>query len=189
MSKRYGKDIVAEAVEQNYLGEQGIQTGSAANSIGYANRQARQRGGSVGAPSSNVELGPFGKKLLGSGLLLLGLWVSPLAGPERESWYIPGILIGLGLLGLFTGIRETWGDGWQPFEDIEGARGHLLRLLWFFRPRLWMLVWLAAIVVFMIYGSPHLRITYGPDGCGYFGLNGWVETGGGNCPLVRAFRL
>ena len=141
-------------------------------------------------PGPGFELGAFGKKLLGAGLLLFGYWTAPSQGAPGEAWLIPGGCLALGAFGLIKGLIESRHDqGWRPFAHASGFRGRALRALWTFRPRLWMLVWAAIVGVFVLYGSPHVKMKYGPAGCGYLGLNGWERTGGGNCPFIRVFRL
>jgi hypothetical protein len=148
-------------------------------------------GADPGAGSgADVELGPFGKKFLGCGLILLGLWTAPGFDADAARWLIPGTALGLGVMGLIQGIADTEGTGWSPFSQVTGLRGSVLRVLWFFRPRLWLVAWAGIVAGFMFYGSPHLRIQYGPGGCDYWGLNGWERYGrAGTCPIVKAFPL
>lgn len=143
-----------------------------------------------GGPAGHVELGPFGKKFLGFGLILLGLWVAPGPGAAGSAWIVPGGLLALGSLGMIRGVREDWGGGWQPFEATPGGRGAVLRFLWAFRPRPWLLAWAAILVAFVVWGSPHLLYEYGGGRCSYLGLNG-IETARvyGDCPYVKAFPI
>lgn len=145
----------------------------------------RRPGGPV-----NIELGPIGKKFVAMGLLLLGIRLAPSVGASGEAWIIPGLFLALGAYGMIIGLIEGWGFGWYPFEETSGFRGRCWQFLWALRPRIWMLVWVVIILVFINYGSPHLRIQYNPSGCDYFGLNGWESYGvSGSCPLVKNFRL
>lgn len=146
--------------------------------------------GGSGGSGPGFELGPFGKKFLGFGLILLGLWIAPGTGAEIGHWLIPGVFLALGIIGLIRGIAETDAPGWAPFEGVQGLRGVILRGLWLFRPRLWLIAWVAIIAGFIFYGSPHLRIQYGPGGCDYWGVNGWERYGWiGSCPIFKAFPL
>jgi hypothetical protein len=146
------------------------------------------RGGSMGPVS--VELGAAGKKFVGFGLFLLGLWTAPSSDAPGARWLIPGALLALGLLGIVKGTVESWGEGWQPFAGRRGARGFLLRFLWAFRPRAYMVAWAVIVLCFVTIGSPHLRVVYGPAGCDYVGLNGWESYGvGGSCPPIKLFPL
>ncbi|MEM9632486.1 MAG: hypothetical protein AAGA50_14235 [Pseudomonadota bacterium] len=143
-----------------------------------------------GPPTESIELGSAGKKFVGFGMILLGLWTAPGSDAPGGRWLIPGALLALGLLGLIKGTVESWGCGWHPFADRRGFSGGLLRFFWAFRPRAYMWIWAAIIIGFMTIGTPHLRIFYGPSGCDYFGLNGWESFGvGGSCPLVKMFVL
>lgn len=144
----------------------------------------------VSSASGGTELGSAGKKFVGFGLILFGLWIAPESGASASTWLIPASLVGLGLFGLAKGTLETWGDGWHPFASAQGVQGFLLRLFWAFRPRAYMVVWAVVVVGFATIGTPHLRIQYGPAGCDYFGLNGWETHGSGSaCPLFKLFRL
>jgi hypothetical protein len=125
--------------------------------------------GGHGVSGPGVELGPAGKKFVGFGLLLLGAWIAPKSADG--AWLIPGVLMVLGFSGILKGIVESWGQGWHPFDVVRGGWGVFLRLVWFFRPRAYMVVWAVIIIGFMTIGTPHLRIVYGPAGCDYFGLN------------------
>lgn len=141
-------------------------------------------------PNGSVEIGPAGKKFVGFGLILFGLWMLPPAGAADSAWLAPIIGLALGFVGLTKGIAESWGAGWRPFEGTRGTKGRALRFVWAFRPRIWMILWGAIVLGFVGIGSPHLRIQYGPQGCDYLGLNGWESYGvGGSCPLVKAFPL
>jgi len=141
-------------------------------------------------PAGDFELSAFGKKFVGFGLLLLGLRMLPSPGSVGEAWILPGLFLTTGLFGLIKGAIESWGSGWHPFEDVSGAKGFVLRFVWAFRPRLWMLLWAAIIAGFVWIGSPHLRIQYSALRCDYLGMNGWEAYGtAGNCPLVKAFPL
>lgn len=140
--------------------------------------------------TANVELGSFGKKFLGFGLILLGLWTAPGPGAAGAAWIIPGSLLALGALGLIKGIREGLGSGWHPFEDTRGSRGTILRFFWTLRPRSWLFAWAVIIGVFVVWGSPHLLWEYGGGRCAYLGLNGMEAVRVyGECPLVKAFPL
>jgi hypothetical protein len=153
----------------------------------YLRDQDALRGhrGPTGRPA---ELGAFGKCFVGFGLLLLGYRIAPGAGAPGEAWIMPGGVLALGALGLLRGMRER--AGWQPFGADAGARGWVLRRLWFFVPPLWMALWGLLLLGFATIGSPHLRIVYGSSGCSYLGLNGWVEQGyWPGCPLVRLVTL
>lgn len=139
---------------------------------------------------TNVELPAFGKKFLGFGLVLLGLWIAPGAGASVSAWILPCGLLALGALGFFKGIRESREAGWQPFARIPGPRGSALRMIWALRPRSWMIAWAAIIGAFALWGAPNLRIAYGPGTCTYFGLGGTAtERAHGPCPLIKMIAL
>lgn len=141
-------------------------------------------------PGPSVELGPFGKKFLGSGLILLGLWIAPGPGAPDAAWILPGGSILLGALGLLRGTMDSWGAGWDPFAESPGLRGAMFRVVWALRPRSWMIAWVLIIGTIVVWGSPHLRVAYGGGTCTYFGLSG-IETlpTFHDCPLVKVLPL
>lgn len=97
--------------------------------------------------AANVELGPFGKKFLGFGLLLLGIWVALGSSAPGNTWLLPGGLMALGAVGLLKGIKDSQGSGWRPFAGSPGMRGATLRTIWALRPRSWTIAWALIIGV------------------------------------------
>lgn len=132
----------------------------------------------VGGGGGSITLSGQGACFVAAGAILLGWRMAPDAGAAGGAWLIPGLFIGIGALGLIRGLHTSAGAALPRLLSVRKPQW-LWRLLWFFRPRLWMLAWVVVIGLMLTFSTPHLRIVYTYRAqsaeCTYFGLNGWVE--------------
>lgn len=146
----YTKDIVAESVEQNYLGEQGVYTGSVANSIGYSNylanqnstagsRVSRDAGGSSDAGAGFFGLCAFGALAYGA------YWVHEQTG----SWWAvagAGVALALTIVGIVAFFRTRVGQvvlaaaGYALLAGAIGIAGYGVYATWGMKGLFWMAV-------------------------------------------------
>lgn len=144
------------------------------------NDAARARAGvRSGGASSGIELEGAAACFVATGVILLALRFAPGPGAPGTAWIIPGMFLFVGALGLIKGMASSSGASFPAFLQ-RSPLSPLFRVLWFFRPRIWMIAWAVIIAILAFTGTPHLRITYAHGGeqaaqCGYFGLNGWQE--------------
>ncbi|MEM9681972.1 MAG: hypothetical protein AAF942_01790 [Pseudomonadota bacterium] len=144
----YTKDIVAEAVEQNYWGEQGVYTGTVANSIGYANYTAAQQQPSAptissgGGRSSDSGAGFLGLCAFG-GLAYGAYWVHQQTG----SWWAvagAGVALAVVIAGIVAFFRTQAGRfvlaaaGYGLLATAVGFVGYGVYSNWGLQGLLWM---------------------------------------------------
>jgi hypothetical protein len=163
--------------EDFQLGEMGVRTGSIHNEMGLkAGGHLDKKPPPVSGPSITLsgQLACF----VAAGIIMLTLRMAPDLDAGGAAWILPGIFLAIGTLGLIRGLRTSEG---ADIPHFLSKRKHvrLWRVLWFFRPRIWMIAWAVLIGLMITFGTPHLRITYTYNSvsseCAYFGLNGWVE--------------
>ena len=165
--------------EDFQLGEMGVRTGSIHNEMGLkAGGHLDKKPVSISSGGASFSLSGQMACFVAAGLILFGLHIAPGGDAGGGSWLLPGTLFTIGLLGLIRGFRTSERAGLPLFLE-QRKHVRMWRVLWFFRPRMWIIAWALIFSLMMTIGTPHLRITYKYYGasseCAYFGLNGWLE--------------
>ncbi len=118
---------------------------------------------------SNHQAGPSTTAFIGT-LCLIGAWLL-MPGPDSywQTWMMSGFLALIGtssLVGVMLRVRPSP----SPFPSFLG------KVLWFFRPRSWMIALAVVLIAAWAFGTPHLRwqyhLQYGDTWCDYIGITG-----------------
>lgn len=110
-----------------------------------------------------------------AGFFLLVAWrFAPEWGDPWQLWVLVVLFAGGGTEAIVRAHRRA--------RRIRGPRPAPLT------PPVWLIAWLAIGALAWTYGTPHLRIVYGPEGCFYAGWNGWQRQGTSPCPVVTMLR-
>ncbi len=122
-----------------------------------------------GKPSSNVSA------FYAAGLLALAYYFAPDADADHTQKFHGTVLSGMFGFCAFVCAVEAWKASEprpSPWPSLGG------KLLWFLRPRGWMVAWAVIIAYVNVYGTPHLVYEYPPrtayGTCVYIGAKGAV---------------
>lgn len=109
------------------------------------------------------------------GLLLVCWRIAPEAGDDWQLWLLTGAFAAGGTAEIIRYVSmNARARGPRPARKT---------------PPPWLVAWLIVGVMVWSFGTPHLRIVYGPRGCFYAGWNGWEQHGRTPCPLIALLPL
>ncbi len=103
---------------------------------------------------------------------IVAWWYAPGFGDRYDGNVIAAFFFaacGLGF--VIAGARQAV---WQP----SPFRSPVGRLLWFLRPRGWMVAWAVIVISIWTFGTPHVLYEYpvkGPGTCVYLGWDGFAS--------------
>lgn len=106
--------------------------------------------------------------------LLLAWRIAPYAGSDWQHWMISALVAAAAAEGL---IRNS--------IQARALRGPGPRV----NVPLWLIAWLVIGALVWTYGTPHLRIIYGPGRCSFAGWNGYQIVSSYNCDLIELLPL
>lgn len=134
--------------------------------------------------SANPGLAAF----VGVAMFLVAWKLAPEPDSHGMLWVVSGAFA---ICGTLLMVQWLQGAEKRP-SPWPGALG---QILWFLRPRSWMIAWAAISLLVAIWGTPHLAWEYPPRTdfgvCTYVGLQGVVTTGanGGALNGCSVFRV
>jgi len=123
----------------------------------------------------SVRTNPNIAMFFGIAYLLVAWRIAPDQGDDWRLWGLTGLFALGGLEGVMHGIQLT--------SRARGPRPPRRT------PPKWLTAWVIVVGLAVGFGTPHLRIVYGPNGCHYAGWNGWERHGVYPCPLIALLPL
>lgn len=112
---------------------------------------------------------------LSIGCFLLSWRIAPQVEDDWRLWLLTALIALGGTLGVVACARKV--------HQTRGPRP----ARW--TPPMWLVAWLAVGFLAWQFGTPHLRLSYGPQECVYVGWNGAESHGSYPCPLFQTLPL